>query len=176
MSGTTRAFDEGMAKVASTIDAARGARKGGSFLSPGDVADLRRMDVARPPSAFWRLMSTFVPEGVRRGDETERRWALACRCMAIMAPNAHQSDIRPGEALASSGFASEDRPLRINRLLRADGEAFEDLLQSACIFLASRARPVNWRSLGKLAVYRDDDARRELARDFFSAALIRSAS
>jgi len=163
-------FAEAARSVASKVDAARGARDGGAFLSPGDVADLRRMDPDSPCSAFWRLMARFVPAELRQGDELERRWAVACRMMARMAPHAHDAAEKPGSALSSAGFASDDRPNRINRLLSAEGTAFEDFLASACAFLAAKASPVDWGSLAWLVVHQDATSRRRLARDFFGVA------
>lgn len=161
-------FSAAVAAVAHAIDAARGAREGGHFLSPGDVASLRRMALGNPDGAFWRLMVAFVDDGLRATAEQERRWALVCKAMAFMAPRAHDAAMRPGAALAETGFSSEDRPIRINRLLRAEGEAFEDLFLAACRFLASRAQPVDWRSFARLVVMQDDAARKQLARDFYS--------
>jgi CRISPR type I-E-associated protein CasB/Cse2 len=168
MSDRTSTIGEMAGEIAAKINAARGAREGGSFLSPGDVSDLRRMDLAVPSGAFWRLMVACVPERHRSGDEAERRWALVCQGMAWMAPHAHDASTSPGRALASTGFSSEDRPIRINRLLRAEGDAFEGLFLSACRFLASKAQPIDWRSMSFLALRQGDTERKQLARDFYS--------
>lgn len=167
MSEHNKNHDEAVTKIASIVSAARGARDGGHFLSPGDVADLRRMDIGQPAGAFWRLMVAIVPERDRANDEQERRWALVCRAIAVMAPRAHDGTVRPGAGLSSAGFSSEDRPIRINRLLRAEGDAFEDLFLAACAFLAAKAQPVDWRSFARLALNQDEAARKELARDFY---------
>ena len=155
-------------KIASVMGSARGAKGGGGFLSPGDVSELRRMDVGVPCGAFWRLMVAFVPERERAGDEAERRWALACKGMAVMSPNAHDGTVPPGRALALTGYSSEDRPIRINRLMRATDESFDDLFMSACRFLAAKAQPVDWRSFARFAIERDETQRKRLARDFYS--------
>jgi CRISPR type I-E-associated protein CasB/Cse2 len=157
--------------VARSIEAARGARKGGgTFLSPGDVSDLRRCDPACPPTSFWRLLG-LIPELEKRGEEAERRWAVVFKGMALMAPNVHEAakGTAPGKVFNTTGFSSDERPIRINRLLRAEDDAFEDLFLSACRFLRSRAAPVDWRSFATLAIRRGDAERRTLARDFYSA-------
>ena len=166
MSDYKEEFGKAVTSVAGCLRSAKGARDGYSFLSPGDVADLRRMDRANPPGAFWRLMAT-LPPGLCSGEERERRWALVCQGMAWMAPNVHDANSPAGRVLASCGFSSEDRPLRINRLLRAEGETFEDLFLSACRFLASRAQPVDWCGFAALAIKQGDMERRAIARDFY---------
>ena len=168
MSNSKSGAGEAVGKIAAAMNSARGARDGGSFLSPGDVSALRRMNLGVPAGAFWRLMISFVPERERAGDEMERRWALVCQGMAWMAPHCHDTAVPPGQALAATGFSSEDRPIRINRLLRAEGEAFEGLFLSACRFLAAKAQPVNWRSMSTLALRQGDAERKQLARDFYS--------
>jgi hypothetical protein len=126
------------------------------------------MDISVPCAAFWRLMSDFVPEHRRSGRDKETRWALVCKAMAVMAPNVHDGAISPGQGLNRTGFSSDDRPIRINRLLRAEGSAFEDLFLSASAFLAAKAQPVDWRKFAKLALNQDEKARNSLARDFFT--------
>src|SRR4051812_8813799 len=101
MSDAAVTMGDAVGKIAAAMNAARGARDGGSFLSPGDLSDLRRMDLAVPPGPFWRLMAAYVPERMRSGDEFERRWALALQGMAWMSPHAHDATIPPGQALAS---------------------------------------------------------------------------
>lgn len=162
--------------IATMVDAARGARGGGGFLSPGDVSDLRRTILDVPPGAYWRLMMAFVPERERAGDEAERRWALVCQGMAWMAPHCHEAGKLPGQVLAVTGFSSEDRPIRINRLLRAEGKAFEELFLSACRFLAAKAQPVDWRPMAALALRQGDGERKRLARDFYARKAISPAT
>jgi hypothetical protein len=168
-------FDKAVGTIASHLHSARGARDGFSFLSPGDVADLRRMRLGNPPGAFWRLMA-LVPPYMVSGEQAERRWALVCQGMAWMAPNVHDGSAPAGRMLALSGFSSEDRPLRINRLLRSEGEAFEDLFLSACRFLASRAQPVDWRGFAALAIRQGDTERKTVARDFYTRKAIPAAA
>lgn len=163
-------FNKSIISVALSIAGAKGARQGGGFLSPGDVADLRRGNPTLPPPAFWRLMTAFVHPVFRSGDKKEMRWGLVCKAMAVMSPHIHDAFQRPGAALCRVDFASVDRSMRINRLLRADGEAFDDLLLSAARVLAAKAQPVDWRSFGRLIVERSNADRRILARDFFNAA------
>jgi len=168
MSDPESSTDEAVTKIAAAINGARGARRGGGFLSPGDVSDLRRMDISIPTGAFWRLMAQYVPERQRATDEAERRWALICQGIAWMAPNAHDARQSPGQALAATGFSSDDRPIRINRLLRAENGTFEGLFLSACRFLSAKAQPIDWRSMAMLALRQGDTERKRLARDFYT--------
>jgi CRISPR type I-E-associated protein CasB/Cse2 len=170
MSDYERDLDSGIGKIAEVLKTAKGARAGGGFFNPGDVAELRRMNTSVPCGAFWRLMVTFIPEGHRIGEEKERRWAVICQGMAWMAPHIHDGSKRPGQALSLVGYSSEDRPIKINRLFRASDDTFDDLFLSACRFLGSKAQPVDWRSFAKFALYRGDTERKQLARDFYSNA------
>ena len=143
----------------------RSGHRAGSCLSKGDVAALRRMDVNRPDSAFFRLMASVSHDDTP--DAHDARWAVVAKAMAMMAPHHHAAGVKPGQALRDSGFsASSD--LRISRLLKAEGEAFTDYLLSAVRFLANKARPVNWFSFAELVFFQNDKARNRLAREFYS--------
>ncbi len=170
MSDYSEELASAVGKIAVALEKAGGARDGWSFLSPGDVSGLRRMDPKRPCSAFWRILETFVPEGMRRSTETERRWALVCQGMAFMAPRVHDMSKPFGRALYEAGFASEDRPMRVNRLLAAEDEVFEEYLLSACRYLAAKAQPANWVGISRLFINQDAAARRDLAKSFFTCS------
>lgn len=153
---------EAAVRIARTVEM---GRDGKGMLDGGDVAALKRMDPEVPHSAFWRLAATLPDE--LRAIGGELRWALAIRAMAVMAPNV-QGGISLGTALRKADFANEDRPMRVNRLLGAEGEAFDDLFLSACRFLASKAQPFDWGGAIRLVLRGDPTSRRYLARAFFS--------
>lgn len=159
-------LSKALVTAAGQIEVARSSRDGGRFLSPGDVADLRRMDLNATCAAYWRLMAKFVV-GKDLPKIVERRWALAFRGMAVMAPHVHDGQKSPGAALAELGYSSENRPLRLNRLLRAEDETFEDLFLTACRYLSAKAVAINWASMGRLALIQDDNSRKAMARDFY---------
>lgn len=167
-------FNKAVLAIALDLKKARGGREAArekgppSMLTPGDVSSLARMDLGVPAAAFWRLMAEHVPAEMRQG-AAERGWALALKGMALMAPHHQVDGQHPGLALAKAGFSPDERFFRVNRLLKAEGEAFEDLFLRACSFLASKAEPVDWRDFTRLAVYADDAARNDFARAFFGA-------
>ena len=67
MSDKENSFEVAVTKIAGAISAARGAREGGHFLSPGDVSDLRRMDVTQPAGAFLATDGRLRPRCGARG-------------------------------------------------------------------------------------------------------------
>lgn len=138
----------------------------------GDLAALRRLDAEHPSApAFWKLLLT-LDEDLRRSEEQERGWALILHGMALMAPNHHQPTERPGRALQAAGYSE----FRLNRLLRARGPAFRDMIPGLCRFLAAKGRPLDWALFGVWILANDDSEfaegqRRRLARDYFTAAV-----
>lgn len=140
----------------------RGYEGKGSVLSRGDISALRRMDTKNPAVAFWKLMAA-----VSNDDTPKGRWEIVAKCMAIMAPHIHNGNASPGKALRDSGFsASSD--LRISRLLKAEGDPFEDYLVSAVRFLANKGKPINWFRFAEFVFYQNNEAKNRLARDFYS--------
>lgn len=122
----------------------------------GDLAALRRLDPDHPSApVFWQLLMRSVPEGRRRDDDAERRWALILHGMALMAPNHHDPAIPVGRAL----FAADYSEQRLGRLLAARGAQFRALLPRLCRQLAHKAQSLDWRELGRLVLWegRDDE-------------------
>lgn len=140
-------------------------------LSPGDLADLRRM---RPdefwPPAFWKLcseyLSDFLPGGAAR-DEAERRWAAVLGALAHLR-GLHRPDRPLGRALAESGLSE----LRLLRLLRARDAALYDVARGVVHYLAQKAEPADLGQLADLLLDQDGDraeaVRRRIARDFYA--------
>lgn len=133
----------------------------GSVLSRGDISALRRMDTDLPSVAYWRLMASVNHQ------DSMGRWPLVVKCMALMAPHVHHPEAYPGHALRDAGFSSSS-DLRISRLLKAEGAAFEDYLISAVRYLANKGRPVNWFRFAEFVYYQNNEAKNRLARDFYS--------
>ncbi len=142
-------------------------------LSPGDVAELRRMrpGVFEPP-AFWRIAAVrlegeLAPLGPVRRAERERRWALTIAAMA-RSGSPHGSTRSLGGALAAAGVTE----LRITRLLRAEGEQLAPQVFSMVQILAAKGEHVNWIDLAHLVLSegrRDaDDRRRHIARQYYA--------
>ena len=166
------AFTNAVKEIANALATARGGRerirdRQPSMLSPGDISSLARMDIAVPNAAFWRLMAQFVPPELRP-EESERRWALAIKGMSMMAPHHYASNQHPGMVLAKSGFSPDERFQRINRLLKSEGEGFEDLYLRVCAFLSSKAEPIDWGFFTAFAIREDESIRNDFARAFFN--------
>jgi len=144
-------------------------------LSPGDMADLRRLDPDDPAApGFWKVVVGHLEPGAvleyfgPARDEAERRWAVILSCMAIT-----QRQYRPGRRLGEALGASGLSELRFVRLLRAHGPALANALRLVARFLASKAEPLDWADLVRLVLSDDrpwaEPVRRQLARDYYRA-------
>jgi CRISPR type I-E-associated protein CasB/Cse2 len=156
----TTPFRSVVGKLLSEIDRAFEAKS--IVINRGDISGLRRMDIDAPVPCFWKLMAGVQVDGMPRDD---RRWAIVVKAMAMMAPNA-QSKLSAGAALASSGFSSSS-DLRITRLLKAEGAAFDDYALSAVRYLASKAVGASWWSLADFLYWPDQKRKQQLAKDFY---------
>lgn len=134
------------------------------MFDKGDVASIRRMDVSAPSHAFWRLTANSK---VNITDANQRGWALVAKCMAIMAPKSH-SKTRPGIALRQAGFSAHN-DIRISRLLKSEGPAFEHFAVSLARFLSAKQQSLNWVSFAYFLLLQDEKSRSGIARDFFSS-------
>ena len=144
-----------------------------THFSTGDRATLRRLSPKAPDApAFWHLLFRNVPEDMRRGGSSETRWALIIHGMALMTHmqvSAHQQGRGLGRALHAAGFSE----MRLNRLLRARGETFRDMVPRMCRFLASSNEAFDWARFGLMLLTEDEEKtegyRRGIARDYFRA-------
>ena len=155
-------------------------------LSPGDRAELRRMDPDTPDAAvFWRLMASHDLLG---NPELEGKWALILHGIALMtrrnsagdnSGTAHDGYISVGRALflggephREKGFYSETR---LNRLLTARGAILRILLARMFRMLASADVSFNWREMAQFILsegYDDEaseQARRRIASEYYLA-------
>jgi CRISPR type I-E-associated protein CasB/Cse2 len=141
------------------------------LLSPGDVAELRRLhptDLSYP--VFWRIcaahLAPVLPLGAAR-DEAERRWAVILQALAELR-GLHSPGARYGRALASAGIAE----LRALRMLRASGSALYDSVRTISRYLAATGTPANCSELALLVLSdgRDEaeSIRRRIARDYYA--------
>lgn len=141
--------------------------------SAGDLAALRRVKSGDPTClAFWKIAAaelepSLPPAGLRR-EEAETRWRGILSAMAEL-EGLHEPQRSLGRALAEERYAK----LRLERLLRAHGEALGDSVRTMAHFLGSKAAGFNQADLARLVLSdgrRDEDrARRKIARDYYRA-------
>jgi CRISPR system Cascade subunit CasB len=135
-------------------------------IGSGSLAELRRMNDATPPPAFWRLLLEIVPESLRP-ESRERAWMLIIGGMARIA----HKDFRIGQALAKTEYAEP----RLVRLLRASGDNLATELRAACSWLDNKGYGVDWVQLAWFIFERIRDNpsfdnnknSRNIARDYF---------
>ena len=162
-------------------------------LSPGDRAELRRMDPDAPDAAvYWRLMARHELLG---NPVLEKKWALIIHGIALMTPrNAGDGNRRSahdgynpvgralflaGEPQREKGFYSESR---LNRLLTSRGPNLRTLLARMFRMLASADVTFNWREMAWFILnegYNEeaaDNSRRRIARDYYRAEYASSQS
>lgn len=140
-------------------------------LGPGEVADLKRLDCARPDKpAFWRALSWWISPDRPPGPDEERRWALVLSGMARMSPRNHQPGRKLGRVLAEHDYSE----LRLARLLRSRGASFDSTVRRLSYFLSARGEPVDWTELAALILTvnpeKAEAIRRRIARDYYASA------
>jgi CRISPR system Cascade subunit CasB len=148
---------------------------GGGILTAGDAAALRRMDPREPAAAFFKLegavLDTQLPNEPDARIEAETRWAAIVVGLAHLGM-LHKPGIPLGRALVRAQFSE----LRFARLIRADTERLVDELPMMARVLAAKAVPADWTGAALLLLSlgrRDEEtSRRQLARDFYSAATL----
>ena len=118
----SRGDKRSLSKIVNTI--AEILRK--RVLTPGELAQLRRLDVTSPNQpAFWRVVTTWIAPERNLSPEEEELWAMILSGMARMAPFHHAPQNSVGRILAESGFSE----MRLMRLIRSEGTLFADLLR-----------------------------------------------
>lgn len=147
-------------------------------LEPGPLAELRRLDAARPAPAFWRLASQYS-ESVGRPDRQDT-WMSIVRVIATLMPKGdpaarsrlHDARRHLGEVLCDGGDPmwpsgnADARPVfseaRFSRLLNARGRQREILLERAARTIARSRQPGSGVNLVDVAyaLFRPTDKRR----------------
>jgi CRISPR system Cascade subunit CasB len=133
-------------------------------MSPGDLAELRRMRNDDPGGpAFWKLAASRFAE---IDDDSVSRWAAIVAGMAAM-PDQCVRNRSLGRALATADVAEP----RMLRLLRARGDRLLDTVRVVSRQLASVAVPVDWADFARL-IFLDGGAtgekvRRRIASDYY---------
>lgn len=161
--GATSSFAAIMSRIANAM--AHGA------ISPGDLADLRRVSPESPDRpAFWRILHAWVSPAIPPDQESP--WAVVLSGLARLAPTGHRRHRRLGEALATAGY-SEGRLLKLLRT-RTQSPTFHAIVRRTCAFLAAKAEPIDWAEFATFVLVADADKaeelRRNIARDYYSKA------
>jgi len=159
-------------RVSTTVARLAALMKPGGLLSTGEVAELRRMDPARPAPGFFKLegavLDADLPAEAGRREERETRWAAVVAGLAILG-ELHRPERRLGTALAEAGFT----PVRFARLIRADDDSLPDQLLTLARFMAAKGVQADWTHAAWLLTSVDagslESVRRHLARDYYGA-------
>lgn len=142
-------------------------------LSPGDVAELRRLTPSDPFSpAFFKLMVSEIQPDWRNlsqdhaRDEYDKRWAVFLQAAAVM-KNLHSMNTSLGHALASAGYSE----LRLIRLLRARENVLFKEVRTAAHYLAAKANVCNLVDIASLLMVLNEgtaeSVRKRIACDFY---------
>lgn len=131
----------------------------------GDLAELRRMEPARPNApAFFRMLVRHRPDA---GPDFARRCARLVQLLALRPEALQRGSL--GEAMAANGISEA----RAQKLLAARGEALATQIALIARRLAQE-RALPYRELGHLLLADDEGAsadrtRLRIARDYFRA-------
>ncbi len=143
-------------------------------LDKGDVAELRRIQVGELPScpAFWKLItspvfSLVLTEYEPALLEQEKQWAVVMASMALSA-GLHDVKSRLGESLAKAEYSE----MRLERLLRAQGEDLQKHILLTARFLNAKAQHFNCIEMAGLIFYEpnkelSDKLRHSIARGYY---------
>ena len=140
-----------------------------SFLGPGDLAQLRRIDPLRPHCpAFWHSLTVWIAPDTTLSPDQESRWAIILSGMARMTGLLNLPGHPLGQALAEAGFNEG----RLNRLLKVyDTAGLAVQVRRVSRFLAAAGVAVNWLDFAYFILTADpekrEDRNRRIARDYY---------
>ena len=148
---------------------------GDPYFQRGDLAALRRMNPDTPDTApFWRIMES---RGLSDNPDLESRWALILHGIALMTPNAHDSNVSVGKALYEGGDSSRTNAfysrLRFNRMLTARGSILRTFLSQLFRMMKVANQPFDWREMAWFILSESDypevaeKARIRMSRDYY---------
>ena len=160
--GKARSLPEVIPRIAAEI----------ARLEPGPAAALRRGPLAGAgAAAFWQLLARYEPVGSTRN---EAGWAAVIQSIAVLTPRGRDSDKQPahdhscsmGKALHGARLSE----LRLARLLGVAPDLRPELVVRTCRRIAgSEYRRFNLVTLARFVLFGDEDAARQIARDYYRA-------
>ena len=144
------------------------------YFPTGDLASLRRMTPDAPDqAAFWRLMAQRRLLG---NSHMEHKWGLVMHGIALMVPTAHDESVRVGKALFEGGDSQRRNAfysdLRLNRLLKAQGDVLTTLLTQLFRMMKAARQPFDWGEMAAFILNEGDEAeqaRLKIAREYYQA-------
>lgn len=150
------------------------AEIGDHYFPTGDLAGLRRMNPDTPDAAaFWRLMARRRLLG---NPCMDHKWGLIMHGIALMVPKAHDEKVKVGKALFEGGDSQRRNAyysdLRLNRLLKAQGEILTTLLTQLFRMMKAANQPFDWREMASFILSEGDDAeqaRLKIASEYYQA-------
>lgn len=142
-------------------------------LSPGALAELRRLSVQNPFSpTVWRLLTDSRFDMILAGNtkqvaKAEFQWSLIIHMLALT-PGQHNPTQPLGKALASNGFSE----IRLNRLLKSQDDQLLDQIEKTARFLKSKGVDFDAYELAALILAqpkttRGDAVRNWIARSYY---------
>lgn len=137
-------------------------------LSPGDLAELRRLTPDNPAApSMWRVFTSAFKGREFPADDQLPGWACALQVLAQLGELGRREGAWLGPALAEAGLSE----LRLVRLLRAERPAIWNEVRSAAHFLAQKGVAVNGAQLALLSLLLPgsqlDQLRRQIAHGYY---------
>lgn len=144
------------------------------YLSTGDRAALRRMELTRSPAAsgvvIKLLMRAQVPASRQRDDFV--RWRLMAHVAAMLSGTAALPAHAEGRAFGSALAEADISENRVLRLLATRGDALYDQVRRAARVLSNGRKPVNLWAIYHLVgdhAGKAEAARLRIAQDYYAA-------
>jgi CRISPR system Cascade subunit CasB len=148
----------GIARIAGMLSGERfptGTRAALKRFSPGEHV----------PIEFYSFAYRYLPDGWEKSMDA---WATIVAGIAMMSPNAHNPQVRYGQALAEKRYSEA----RLERLLQAEGQVQRILFLRSIRFLTQKSASFNWTDGASFILTQNRDKRESLnsriARDYYS--------
>lgn len=149
---------------------------GRGYFSNGEVAELRRMDSAKPNApAYWRALFVLgVEEGYRGLSQHQSERPLATLLNGIaLCRDLHDRNEPLGRALATAGWNEH----RFARLMEAESEQLYAAVRHVARYLAAKDQHANWNDVERLLFHQEGDraesVRLSISRTYYATLFAR---